>query len=202
MTVKGELLLNLKEISNYQDSFDFLKVFENRLFIYSPFVEKIYLDYNFIFPNNEKNNIAVLPNHQNEFGFVHNISSKYISDKPYMSIMSADIINENGTTVKILSSNKTIGSKYLKFDNKILENVVSALYQFYDHSFYPIVITDGIRSFHNNLPSIDIYHLDLEKLQEDGLISELDRNGIKNILINGIKSIINGEENDFKQKKV
>lgn len=198
MTKEVELLRNLKEIANYQEAFDFLKIFENRLFIYSPFVEKIYLDYNFVFPNNEKNNIAVLPNHQNEFGFVHNIRSKYISKKPYISIMSADIINESGTAVKILSSNKTIGSKYLKVDNEIFENAVLALYKFYDHMFYPIVITDGIRSFHNNLPSIDIYHLDLEKLQKDGMISELDKNGIKNILINGIKSIIHGESNDFK----
>jgi hypothetical protein len=193
MTEQSELLINLKEISNYQEAFNFLKIFENKLFIYSPFVEKIYLDYNFIFPNKEHNNIAVLPNHHNVLAFVHNISSKYISNKPYISIMSSDIINDKGTTVKIVSSKNTIRSKYLKFDENILENVVDSLYNLHDHNFYPIVITDGIRSFHNNLPSIDIYHLNLEKLKEDGLISELDLNGIKNVLINGIKSIVQGD---------
>lgn len=193
-----EILTNLKEITNNQEAFDFLKIFENKLFIYSPVVSKIYLDYQFIFPTVEKNNIAILPKHQNESSVVHNIPEKYISSTPYVSIMSADIINKSGTVIKILSKNQLIESKYIDVDENIIKNSILALEKFHNHEFIPIVITQGIRSFHNNLPAIDIYHLDLDKLKEDGFISELDSNGIKKFLTEGIKSILHGEKNDFK----
>lgn len=202
LSTEFEILTNLNEVSNYQESFNFLKLFENRLFIYSPFVSKIYLDYKFIFPTSEKNNIAILPNHQNETSLVHNISNNYISDIPYISIMSADIINQSGTVIKVISPNNLIESKYIILDSNVINNVNSILNKFYDHKFNPIVITNGIRSFHNSLPAIDIYHLDLKNLKEDGIISELDKNCVGKFLQNGIKSILYGDLNDFKKKKI
>lgn len=192
MTENFEILKNLKEIENSAAVFNFLKAFENKLFIYSPSVEKIYLNYSFIFPNKELNNIAILPNHKDEMSKVHNISIKYISKKPYVSVMPADIIDGNGTVVKILNSDTINSSKYLKIELDIIKKIQDEITNIHGHDFYPIVLTNGIRRLHESLPVIDIYHLDLIELEKDGIISNFDLFTIRNFLISGIKSIFKG----------
>ncbi len=196
MTKNFEILLNLRDVSNYHEAFSFLKIFENKLFIYSPFVGKVYLNYNFIFPTQEHNNIAVLPEYIDESNIIHRIPEKYVSAKTYLSIMTAEILGKSkGTVVKVLSNSNILSSKYIELDEKIFENIVHNLKKYYDEDFYPIIKTVGIRSFHNSLPVIDVYNLKLKDMCKDGIISELDKNMVGKYLLNGIKSVVNGVEN-------
>lgn len=198
MTENFEILKNLKEIEDSLNVFKFLQAFENKLFIYSPSVEKIYLNYSFIFPNKDSNNIAILPNHKDEISKVHNIPLKYISKKHYISVMPADIIDSSGTVVKILNSEKMTPSKYFHIELDILKKINKEIKEIHSHDFYPILLTNGIRTLHNYLPVIDVYHLDLIGLEKDGYISSLDLFTIKNYFINGIKSMFNGDLNEKK----
>lgn len=193
MTKNFEILLNLRDVSNYHEAFSFLKIFENKLFIYSPFVGKVYLNYNFIFPTQEHNNIAVLPEYIDESNIIHGIPEKYVSEKPYLSIMPTEILGKSkGTVVKVLSNSNILSSKYIELDEKIFENIVHNLKKYYAEDFYPIIKTVGIRSFHNNLPVIDVYNLKLKDMCKAGIISELDKNMVGKYLLNGIKSVVNG----------
>lgn len=58
---QGDLAWDLDAITNRSEAIAFLKRFENRLCIYSAYVEKLYSNYSFVIPESDHGGITILP---------------------------------------------------------------------------------------------------------------------------------------------
>ncbi len=61
---QGDLAWDLDAITNRSEAIAFLKRFENRLCIYSAYVEKLYSNYSFVIPESDHGGITILPSEQ------------------------------------------------------------------------------------------------------------------------------------------
>ena len=61
---QSDLAWDLDAITDRQQAIDFLLRFENRLCVYSGYVEKLYSNYSFVVPEEEHGSITILPDEQ------------------------------------------------------------------------------------------------------------------------------------------
>ena len=70
---QGDLAWDLDAITNRSEAIAFLKRFENRLCIYSAYVEKLYSNYSFVIPESDHGGITILPSEQAWHDTFHDI---------------------------------------------------------------------------------------------------------------------------------
>lgn len=186
---KSDLIWTLDGIENQRDAFDFLKLFENRLFVYSYMVEKIYSNYSFVFPNNEQHKIAVLPNHHAHHDIFHNIKNEAIETTD-IAIFPGDIVGEKNIVIKIPKQPYT-SSKVFPLKEGMA--FIYALYQKEGKDFLPVISNGDLKEYQNRMPCLYLHNIDIKELAKT--IAPFQIQSIKNTIYDSINSIIN----DYKE---
>ncbi len=186
---KSDLIWTLDGIENQRDAFDFLKLFENRLFVYSYMVEKIYSNYSFVFPKSEQHKIAVLPNHQAHHDIFHNIKNAAIENTD-IAIFPGDIVGQKNIVIKIPKQPYT-SSKIFPLKEGMA--FIYALYQKEGKDFLPVISNGDLKEYQNRMPCLYLHNINTKELSKT--IAPFQIQGLKNTIYQSINTIIN----DYKE---
>lgn len=111
---QGDLAWDLDAITNRSEAIAFLKRFENRLCIYSAYVEKLYSNYSFVIPESDHGGITILPSEQAWHDTFHDIPLAAV-EPTGIHILPGETMGYRGLYLKIPGEHRLVASKELPF---------------------------------------------------------------------------------------
>ena len=105
---------DLDAITNRQEAIDFLLHFENRLCVYSGYVEKLYSRYSFVVPEQEHGSITILPDEMAWHDTFHDIPADAVLPTG-IHILPGEVLGASGLYLKIPGEHRLSPSHELPF---------------------------------------------------------------------------------------
>ena len=134
---QGDLAWDLDAITNRSEAIAFLKRFENRLCIYSAYVEKLYSNYSFVIPESDHGGITILPSEQAWHDTFHDIPLAAV-EPTGIHILPGETMGYRGLYLKIPGEHRLVASKELPFQEGL--KLLIQRYQAHDDVFLPILV--------------------------------------------------------------
>ncbi len=167
---ESHLEWDLDSITNRREAIDFLRRFENRLCIYSGFVEKLYSAYSFVVPeDDERGALTILPDERNWHDTFHDIPACAVEETG-IHIMPGETMGHAGLYLKIPGLNRLAGSKELPFRDGLKDLVQR--YKAAGDTFLPVLVKGDLREYESRLPSLHLHRVRLDRLEH---LSALNR---------------------------
>ncbi|KAF1072002.1 MAG: hypothetical protein GAK45_00343 [Pseudomonas citronellolis] len=156
---QNDLDWDLDAISDRGEAIAFLRRFENRLCIYSSYVEKLYSNYSFVIPEHQEGGITILPNEQAWFDTFHDIPAEAVEP----------------TGIHILpGEHRLVASAEVPFQDGL--KLLIKRYRERDDHFLPVLIKGDLREYEERMPSLHLHRLNPALLQAQ---SRLNLDAIK-----------------------
>jgi hypothetical protein len=171
-----DLTWDFTQVDQKDKAKEFINFFKNKLCIFSPSVNKIYTNYNFLFPEGLQCKMVVLPNRYSFHDTVSNISSDAITPTG-LHIIPGSRINKKEPYLVISHSNPNIKSIPIPF-KKGIKLILER--QHSDNPFLPILTRGDLRQFNETTPSLHLNRLNINKLTS---LSQFEREDIKHVII-------------------
>ncbi len=120
---QNDLDWDLDAITDRNEAIAFLQRFENRLCIYSAYVEKLYSNYSFVIPESQEGGITILPSEQAWHDTFHDIPLAAV-EPTGIHILPGETMGYRGLYLKIPGEHRLVASRELPFQDglKLLIN--------------------------------------------------------------------------------
>lgn len=170
---QNDLDWDLDAITDRNEAIAFLQRFENRLCIYSSYVEKLYSNYSFVIPESQEGGITILPDEQAWFDTFHDIPAEAV-EPTGIHILPGETMGYSGLYLKIPSEHRLVASRELPFQDglKLLIN----RYRMREDIFLPVLVKGDLREYEARMPSLHLHRLNASRLQAQ---SRLNLDAIK-----------------------
>ncbi|AGI26029.1 hypothetical protein ACYCAX_21860 [Pseudomonas sp. MT3] len=170
---QSDLDWDLDAITDRNEAIAFLQRFENRLCIYSSYVEKLYSNYSFVIPETQEGGITILPDEQAWFDTFHDIPADAV-EPTGIHILPGETMGYSGLYLKVPGEHRLVASRELPFQDglKLLIN----RYRMREDTFLPVLVKGDLREYEARMPSLHLHRLNIAKLQAH---SRLNLNSIK-----------------------
>lgn len=170
---QNDLDWDLDAITDRNEAIAFLQRFENRLCIYSSYVEKLYSNYSFVIPESQEGGITILPDEQAWFDTFHDIPAEAV-EPTGIHILPGETMGYSGLYLKIPGEHRLVASRELPFQEglKLLIN----RYRMREDTFLPVLVKGDLREYEARMPSLHLHRLNTAKLQSQ---SRLNLDAIK-----------------------
>ncbi|ROR97950.1 hypothetical protein EDC56_3619 [Sinobacterium caligoides] len=178
-----ELNWDLHAITNRDEAIDFLRRFENKLCIYSSFVNIIYSSYQFLIPDNANYEISVLPSQIAHHDNFHRIPKEAVVDTGIF-LYPGECSGDSGLFIKIPCPLGLVSSREMPFKAGLLD--VIKQFQARDEIFLPIVIKGSLREYESRVPSLHLHTIDLKQLSH---LSELELESLQRVVVDNLMKI-------------
>ncbi|MFV3303653.1 hypothetical protein ACNFBT_00040 [Pseudomonas sp. NY15181] len=170
---QNDLDWDLDAITDRNEAIAFLQRFENRLCIYSSYVEKLYSNYSFVIPENQEGGITILPDEQAWFDTFHDIPADAV-EPTGIHILPGETMGYSGLYLKIPGEHRLVASRELPFQDGL--KVLINRYRMREDSFLPVLVKGDLREYEARMPSLHLHRLNIAKLQSH---SRLNLDSIK-----------------------
>lgn len=159
---QNDLDWDLDAITDRNEAIAFLQRFENRLCIYSSYVEKLYSNYSFVIPESQEGGITILPDEQAWFDTFHDIPADAV-EPTGIHILPGETMGYSGLYLKIPAEHRLVASRELPFQDglKLLIN----RYRMREDIFLPVLVKGDLREYEARMPSLHLHRLNIAKLQ-------------------------------------
>ncbi len=176
-----DLCWDLGAISNRHEAIDFLLQFENKLCVYSPYVQKLYTSYHIIVPEEEDaGHITVLPDPRAYHDTFNEISSQVV-EQSEICIYPGEATGKTGLYMKIPP--KGFGrSKEVRFAEGL--RILIDEYRRKDSFFLPVLQNGDLREYENAMPCLFLHCINVDMLKDDH--SELTINQLRNTIADNL----------------
>lgn len=164
---------DLDAITDRNEAIAFLQRFENRLCIYSSYVEKLYSNYSFVIPEHQGGGITILPDEQAWFDTFHDIPADAV-EPTGIHILPGETMGYSGLYLKIPGEHRLVASRELPFQDGL--KVLINRYRMREDSFLPVLVKGDLREYEARMPSLHLHRLNVAKLQSH---SRLNLDSIK-----------------------
>ncbi|WP_439886276.1 hypothetical protein ACSX1C_11685 [Pseudomonas sp. MBLB4123] len=168
-----DLAWDLDAITDRAEAIAFLQRFENRLCVYSGYVQKLYSNYSFVVPQSDHGDITVLPDEQAWHDTFHDIPAHAVAPTG-VHILPGETLGRSGLYLKIPHGNRLVASTELPFQQGL--KLLIQRYQARGEDFLPVLVKGDLREYEARMPSLHLHRIDLTRL---GHCSQLSRNAIK-----------------------
>lgn len=169
-----DLQWDLDAITNRSEAIEFLRRFENKLCIYSSFVEKLYSNYSFVIPEQEdQGNVTILPCEDAYHDTFHDIPSDAV-EPTGIHIFPGECVGHSGLYIKIPRNNRLLGTREMPFQEGLNWLITQARKE--DRYFLPVLVKGDLREYEDRMPSLHLHALNPDKLSR---MSQLDLDAIK-----------------------
>ena len=170
---QNDLDWDLDAITDRNEAIAFLQRFENRLCIYSSYVEKLYSNYSFVIPESQEGGITILPDEQAWFDTFHDIPADAV-EPTGIHILPGETMGYSGLYLKIPGEHRLVASRELPFQDGL--KVLINRYRMREDSFLPVLVKGDLREYEARMPSLHLHRLNIAKLQSH---SRLNLDSIK-----------------------
>jgi len=177
----GDLKWDISHLSQKKQAANFLKCFEQKLCVYSPSVKQLYSKYSMNIPAYFKGNMVILPD---PYGFNENFSNiptSAIQKSAIHIIPGSTSTPEKYYIVASLKGGRTSNPIAFK---RAMEKLICLSND--KETFLPVITKGDLREFNLEQPCIHLHTLKLSKLDS---LSPLQKNSLKNTIIDLIKQI-------------
>lgn len=170
---QNDLDWDLDAITDRNEAIAFLQRFENRLCIYSSYVEKLYSNYSFVIPEHQGGGITILPDEQAWFDTFHDIPADAV-EPTGIHILPGETMGYSGLYLKIPGEHRLVASRELPFQDGL--KVLINRYRMREDTFLPVLVKGDLREYEARMPSLHVHRLNVAKLQSH---SRLNLDSIK-----------------------
>lgn len=158
---QADLDWDLDAITNRQEAIDFLLRFENRLCVYSGYVEKLYSRYSFVVPEEEHGSITILPDELAWHDTFHEIPADAVLPTG-IHILPGEVLGATGLYLKIPGTHRLSPSYELPFQDGL--KLLIQRYQARGEQFLPVLAKGDLREYEARMPSLHLHRIDPSRL--------------------------------------
>ena len=163
----------LDAITSRQEAIAFLLRFENRLCVYSAYVEKLYSNYSFVVPEEEHGSITILPDEHAWHDTFHEIAADAVLPTG-AHILPGEVLGATGLYMKIPGEHRLSPSRELPFQAGL--RLLIQRFRARGEPFLPVLAKGDLREYEERMPSLHLHRIDPRRL---GRKSRLEVENIK-----------------------
>lgn len=168
-----DLIWDLDSIARRELAERFIKLFENRLCVYSESTRQLYTNYDLHFPNDLGRKMVVLPNPYAFHDTLHGIESHAVR-KTGLCVLPGVVLNKPGLLLTTMFKEGGPAPKTMAF-KPALAQIISNQKKAGD-IFLPIMMKGDLREFDQKMPYIHLHRLQVSRLTR---LSTFERDDIQ-----------------------
>ncbi|MDO9625659.1 MAG: hypothetical protein Q7J46_16960 [Pseudomonas sp.] len=168
-----DLIWDLASMARRELAERFIKLFENRLCVYSESVRQLYTNYNLHFPLDQQRKMVVLPNPYAFHDTLHGIEALAVR-KTGLCILPGVVLGKPGLLLSTQIKDGGPAPKTMPF-KRALAQIISNQKKAGD-VFLPIMMKGDLREFDQQMPYIHLHRLQVTHLNR---LSVFERNDIQ-----------------------
>lgn len=167
-----DLIWDLDRVEKRDLAERFIRLFENRLCVYSESVSQLYTNYGLHFPSEIGRKMVVLPNPYAFHDTLHHISPLSVR-KTGLCVLPGEFHDHKGLLLARLGSNgEMLQARPFK---SALAQIISKLKESGD-MFLPVLVKGDLREFDQRMPYLHLHRLQLSNLPH---LSAFERNDLQ-----------------------
>lgn len=170
-----DLVWNLQKFKEHERAKAFVKLFENRLCVFSSSVHQLYTNYSIFFPEDAGRQMVILPD---PYAF-HDTFSR-LPDSAFCStglhIIPGNLIGKQGLYMVVSHKSRDVRSVPVPFQEglkQIMKRSTSS------DPFLPVLMKGDLREFNDKLPSMHLHRIRLKELNN---FSALEASGLQRVI--------------------
>ncbi|PAU55283.1 hypothetical protein BZL41_21195 [Pseudomonas sp. PIC25] len=171
-----DLVWDLDSIARRELAERFIRLFENRLCVYSESVRQLYTNYNLHFPSDLGRKMVVLPNPYAFHDTLHGIESSAVRQTG-LCVLPGLVAGKPGLLLTTQSKEGGPTPKTMPF-KQALAQIISNQKKIGD-VFLPILMKGDLREFDQRTPYLHLHRLQVHKLTH---LSEFERDDIQDTI--------------------
>lgn len=168
-----DLIWDLDNIARRELAERFIKLFENRLCVYSESTRQLYTNYDLHFPSDLGRKMVVLPNPYAFHDTLHGIEAQAIR-KTGLCVLPGVVLKKPGLLLTTMIKEGGPAPKTMQF-KPALAQIISNQKKAGD-IFLPIMIKGDLREFNQQMPYIHLHRLQVSRLTR---LSTFERDDIQ-----------------------
>lgn len=168
-----DLVWDLDSIARRELAERFIKLFENRLCVFSESVHQLYTNYNLHFPSDQGRKMVVLPNPYAFHDTLHGIESQAVR-KTGLCVLPGVVLGKPGLLLTTMFKEGGPAPKTMPF-KQALAQIISSQKKAGD-VFLPIMMKGDLREFNQQMPYIHLHRLQVSRLTR---LSTFERDDIQ-----------------------
>lgn len=165
---QSDLDWDLDAITDRREAVAFLQRFENRLCIYSSYVEKLYSNYSFVVPESEEGGITILPDEQAWHDTFNDVPADAV-EPTGIHILPGETMGYTGLYLKIPGEHRLVASKELPFQEGL--KLLIQRYAAKGETFLPVLIKGDLREYEARMPSLHLHRINTARLGNSSKLS-------------------------------
>ncbi|HUE92643.1 hypothetical protein [Pseudomonas sp.] len=168
-----DLVWDLNSIARRELAERFIKLFENRLCVFSESVHQLYTNYNLHFPSDQGRKMVVLPNPYAFHDTLHGIESQAVRPTG-LCVLPGVVLGKPGLLLTTMFKEGGPAPKTMPF-KQALAQIISNQKKAGD-VFLPIMMKGDLREFNQQMPYIHLHRLQVSRLTR---LSTFERDDIQ-----------------------
>jgi hypothetical protein len=168
-----DLIWDLDTMARRELAERFIKLFENRLCVYSESVRQLYTNYNLHFPHDQGRKMVVLPNPYAFHDTLHGIEAHAVR-KTGLCVLPGVVLGKPGLLLTTQIKDGGPAPKTMPF-KRALAQIISNQKKAGD-VFLPVMMKGDLREFDQQMPYIHLHRLQVTRLSR---LSSFDRDDIQ-----------------------
>ncbi|WP_213637722.1 hypothetical protein [Pseudomonas lalucatii] len=168
-----DLIWDLDSIARRELAERFIKLFENRLCVYSESVRQLYTNYDLHFPSDQGRKMVVLPNPYAFHDTLHGIEALAVR-KTGLCVLPGALLGKPGLLLATQMKEGGPAPKTMPF-KQALAQIISNQKKIGD-LFLPIMMKGDLREFDQQMPYIHLHRLQVHRLNR---LSSFEREDIQ-----------------------
>lgn len=170
-----DLVWNLQKFKEHERAKTFVKLFENRLCVFSSSVHQLYTNYSIHFPEDAGRQMVILPD---PYAF-HDTFNR-LPDNAFSStglhIIPGNLIGKQGLYMVVSHKNRNVRSVPVPFQEGLKQIMKRSSN---DDPFLPVLMKGDLREFNDKLPSMHLHRIRLKELSN---FSALEAGGLQRVI--------------------
>ena len=166
----------LDAVTDRSEAIAFLRRFENRLCIYSSYVEKLYSHYSFVVPQDERGGITILPDELAWHDTFHDIPVEAV-EPTGAHILPGETLGHSGLYLKVPGEFRLVASRELPFQDGL--RLLIERHRARGEHFLPVLVKGDLREYEARMPSLHLHRINPRKL---GHLSQLSIDAIRGVI--------------------
>lgn len=168
-----DLIWDLDSLARRELAERFIRLFENRLCVWSESVEQLYTNYSLHFPAELGRKMVVLPNPYAFHDTLHGIAVQAIR-KTGLCVLPGQLLGKSGLLLSNQLPGNRLAPRSMPF-KPALAQIINSQRKVGDE-FLPLLVKGDLREFDQQLPYLHLHRLQLAKLP---LLSNFEREDIR-----------------------
>ena len=171
-----DLVWNLGQFSGQHIAANFVRLFENKLCIYSESVEQLYTNYSVKFFGEETLSMKIVPDPDSHYDTFQNIPVEAL-ESTGLSIIPGQLVGKEGLQLSIPQPQGESGKMRVVSLQAGLESINTK--RLGKKPFLPVIIKGDLRALRSKVPILHLHNMRLDQMTK---LSEMERNGIRKVI--------------------